>query len=176
MPPPGSVEPLFCVEPLGKAHDRVGFTCGEASLDVYLKTQASQDVRRKVAAVFVMVPAATTEQIAGYFTLSAHALTQGDIPDAVRQHLPRYPLVSATLIGRLAIARAWQGRGLGSALLARALRIGFENASVVGSSMVVVDALDENAAGFYEAHGFVRLRDSKRLILPMRSIGSLVAP
>jgi GNAT superfamily N-acetyltransferase len=111
----------------------------------------------------------------GYFTLCATALNQGDIPEAARKHVPRYPLVSATLIGRLAVAKDHQGRGLGAILLAEALRRAHESASMVGSSMVVVDALDEVAARFYSAHDFVRLPDSMRLVLPMRSIETLLS-
>ena len=96
------------------------------------------------------------------------ALAQGDAPEAARKHVPRYPLVSATLIGRLAVAKAHQGHGFGAVLLADALQRAFDSASTVGSSMVMVDALDETAAGFYAAHGFVRLPDSVRLVLPMR--------
>jgi predicted GNAT family N-acyltransferase len=67
--------------------------------------------------------------------------------------------------------RDWeQGRGLGSVLLAEALRKAYENAAVVGSTMIVVDAIDERAADFYQAHGFLRLPESMRLILPMRTI------
>ena len=85
------------------------------------------------------------------------AVSQGDVPETARKHIPRYPLVSATLIGRLAVATDRQGQRLGAVLLADALQRAFESASTVGSSMVVVDALDEAAAGFYAAHGFVRL-------------------
>lgn len=154
-----------------KRHDRAAFASGVESLDAYLKTQASQDMRRKANAVFVMVAPDAPERVVGYFTLCAYALAQGNVPDAARRHIPRYPLVSATLIGRLAIDRGHQGQGLGSMLLARALRMAYQNADVVGSSMVVVDAMDENAARFYAAHGFVRLPDSMRLVIPMRSIG-----
>jgi GNAT superfamily N-acetyltransferase len=94
----------------------------------------------------------------------------------VRRHVPRYPLVSATLIGRLAIAKERQGQGLGALLLARALGKAYRNADVVGSSMVVVDAIDEAAARFYRTHGFVQLPESMRLILPMRTVGRLMKP
>ncbi len=80
--------------------------------------------------------------------------------------------MSATLIGRLAVSRDRQGRGLGAILLADASLRAFESAATVGSSMIVVDALDEAAAGFYAAHGFVRLPDSLRLVLPMRLAGA----
>jgi GNAT superfamily N-acetyltransferase len=167
--------PRFRVEPLApERHDRSAFSCGVESLDHYLKAQATQDMRRKANAVFVMVPLDAPSQIAGYFTLCALALDHGEVPEAARKHLPRYPLVSATLIGRLAVAKGRQRQGLGSLLLARALRKAYGNAAVVGSAMVVVDAIDQAALGFYRAHGFTRLPDSLRLILPMRAVGRLV--
>jgi GNAT superfamily N-acetyltransferase len=167
-------EGLYRVDPLGKGHNRDGFSCGIPSLDAYLKTQASQDMRRKANAVFVLVPEDSPCDIAGYFTLCAYGLAPGTIPEGAKKHIPRYPVVSATLMGRLAVAHNLQGQGLGSILLARALRKAYENAAVVGSSMVVVDALDERAANFYRAHGFIPLPDSMRLILPMRTIAALM--
>lgn len=156
---------------LDEAHDRGSFSCGVESLDRYLKTQAGQDVRRKANAVFVLSDPGEPTRILGYYTLCAMAISQGEVPEAARKHIPRYPLVSATLIGRLAISKDRQGQRLGAVLLADALQRAFETASTVGSSMVVVDALDEPAAGFYVAHGFVRLPDSLRLVLPMRLAG-----
>ena len=153
---------------LNEKHDRGGFTCGVESLDRYLKTQAGQDVRRKANAVFILGELGEPAHILGYYTLCAMAISQGDVPEAARKHVPRYPLVSATLIGRLAVAKDHQGQRLGAVLLADALQRAFESASTVGSSMVIVDALDEAAAGFYAAHGFVRLPNSLRLVLPMR--------
>ena len=157
----------------GRRHDRASFNCGVPSLDAYLKTQATQDIRRKANAVFVLVETLEPRTVLGYFTLCAAGLAPGLVPEDARRHLPRYPLVSATLIGRLAVARSHQGRGLGGLLLVRALRKAFENAAVVGSSMVIVDAIDEGAAGFSAAHGFVRLPDAMRLILPMQTAAQL---
>ena len=169
MPP----DHAFHLELLSKEHDRGRFACGVESLDSYLKTQASQDMRRKANAVFVLVPTASPQVIAGYFTLCAYGIAPGAIPEEARKHIPRYPVVSATLIGRLALSRDFQGKGLGSLLLAEALRKAYANAALVGSSMVVVDAIDENAARFYAAHGFVKMPDSMRLMLPMRTIGAM---
>lgn len=168
-------EERFRLESLGKHHDRAEFTCGIESLDSYLKTQASQDMRRKANAVFVLAPLDSPNQIAGYFTLCAYGLAPGTIPDEARKHIPRYPVVSATLIGRLAVSTVFQGQRLGSLLLAEALRKTYENASIVGSSMVVVDAIDERAVRFYHAHGFIKLPESMRLVLPIRSIAEIVA-
>ncbi len=159
---------------LDREHDRAGFTCGVASLDHYMKTQAGQDVRRKANAVFVMSDAGVPDRILGYYTLCATGLPQGEVPEAARRHIPRYPLVSATLIGRLAVSKDQQGNGLGAVLLADALQRASLSADAVGSSMIVVDAIDEKAADFYAAHGFVRLPESQRLILPMRLVTGIV--
>jgi len=153
---------------LGEEHDRGSFTCGVESLDRYLKTQAGQDARGKAKAVFILSEVSESTHVLGFYTLCAMAISQGDVPEAARKHVPRYPLVSATLIGRLAVAKARQGQRLGAVLLAEALRRAFDSAGTVGSSMVVADVLDEAAAGFYVAHGSVRLPDSLRLVLPMR--------
>jgi predicted GNAT family N-acyltransferase len=168
--------PDLKIEPLGSHHDRPGFTCGIESLDHYLRTQAGQDVRRKANSVFILVDRQQPKNILGYYTLCATALAQGDVPVAARKHVPRYPLVSATLIGRLAVAAALQGQGLGAVLLADGVQRAHASASSVGSSMLVVDAISEEAASFYAAAGFMRLPDSLRLILPMATIGKLMTP
>lgn len=159
------------IGPLGELHDAAGFASGVESLDRYLKTQAGQDVRRKVNAVFVLGSEAEPARILGYYTLCAVALSQGEVPGAARKYVPRYPLVSCILLGRLAIAKERRGQHLGSILLADALLRAFESAGTVGSCMLAVDALDEVAADFYAAHGFVRLPDSLRLVIPMRQTG-----
>src|ERR1700730_14184077 len=127
-------EAIYRLEFLGKQHDRDGFSCGVDSLDSYLKTQASQDMRRKANAVFVLIPAQSSQRIAGYFALCAYGLAPGTIPEAARKYIPKYPVVSATLIGRLAISKDFQGTGLGARLLAMALQRAGDNASAVGSS------------------------------------------
>src|ERR1700732_3200880 len=97
--------PDLTIEALAAHHNRDGFSCGVDSLDRYLQTQASQDVRRKANGVFILVAPAEPSRILGYYTLCATALEQGAVPEAARRHVPRYPLVSATLIGRLAVRR-----------------------------------------------------------------------
>jgi GNAT superfamily N-acetyltransferase len=144
------------------------------SLDRYLRMQAGQDVRRKANGVFVLVEPEKPNTVLGYYTLRATGLPPGDVPAAARKHIPRYPLVSATLIGRLAVAAARQGERLGAMLLADAVRRAYASAAIVGSSMLVADALDERAVAFYEGNGFVRLPDSMRLMLPTHTIGRMV--
>jgi len=128
-------------------------------------------MRRKANAVFILADAIAPSRVLGYYTLCATALRPGDVPPAARKYIPRYPLVSATLIGRLAIAQQVQGQRLGAVLLADALRRAHSNADTVGSSMVVVGAINDAAARFYLAHGFVAFADTSRLLLPMRLAG-----
>ena len=165
----------LAVVPLDERHRRADFTCGVESLDRYLHAQAGQDMRRRANAVFVLAAKAMPDTVLGFYTLCATALSPEDVPEAARKHIPRYPLVSATLIGRLAVAADRQGRRLGAILLADALQRALRSAETVGSSMIVVDALDEGAAAFYAAFGFVKLPDSLRLVLPMRSVERLLA-
>lgn len=169
-----AASPDLKIEPFGLHHDRSGFTCGVISLDHYFKTQANQDVKRLANGVFVLVDPTEPSRVLGYYTLCATALAQGDIPEIARKHIPRYPLVSATLLGRLAIAVQQQKQGLGALLLADAVRRAYTSASSIGSSMLVVDALNEQTAAFYTANGFVSLPDSPRLILPMQAIAKLL--
>lgn len=131
-------------------------------------------MRRKANGVFILVEPNCPTVVLGYYTLCATALSQGEVPDSARKHVPRYPLVSATLIGRLAVSTTRQGERLGAMLLADAVRRAYASADTVGSSMLVVDALDERAAAFYAANGFLRLPDSLRLVLPMQAIGRML--
>ena len=168
--------PDLTIEPLASHHDRNAFSCGIESLDRYLRTQAGQDVRRRANGVFVLVGRQSADEVLGYYTLCATSLTQGDVPIAARKYIARYPLVSATLVGRLAVAESRQGQGLGALLLADAVQRAYAAAGSIGSSMIVVEAISEQAAAFYGANGFERLPESLRLVLPMRTVGRMLAP
>jgi ribosomal protein S18 acetylase RimI-like enzyme len=168
--------PDLKIEALAAHHNRDGFSCGVDSLDRYLRTQASQDVRRKANGVFILIEPDKPDVVLGYYTLCATGVAQGDVPAAARKHVPRYPLVSATLVGRLAVSDTRQGERLGAILLADAVQRSYASAAIVGSSMLVADAINERAAAFYEGNGFRRLPDSLRLVLPIHAIQQLVEP
>jgi GNAT superfamily N-acetyltransferase len=140
----------FIIEPLG-AHDRSSFSCGSPSLDRYLREQASQDIKRLMANCFVAVETATNA-IAGYYTLSATNVPANELPPEVLKRLPRYPILPAALVGRLAVDQNFHRKGLGSVLLAdAALRV---LKGDMKAFAVVVDAKDENAVTFYCLQGF----------------------
>lgn len=153
-------------------HDRASFQCGVPELDAYLQTQANQDVRRKVAAVYVLLDRSAPTTILGYYTLSSFAVETSDQPDETRKKLPRYPLTPATLIGRL--ARDSRFPGIGGLLLADALKRLLIHAGQVASAAVVVDVKNEAAKSFYLKHGFLAFRrENGRLFLPIQAIPAL---
>jgi ribosomal protein S18 acetylase RimI-like enzyme len=140
----------FRIEPLA-AHDRSAFSSGAPSLDRYLREQASQDVKRLMASCFVAIDTATIG-LAGYYTLAAASVPATELPPEIVKRLPRYPVLPAARIGRLAIDLRFQRRGLGSALLADAMLRVLK--SDTKAFALIVDALDDNAVAFYRLHGF----------------------
>lgn len=149
------------------SHDRTAFDSSSEPLDRYLREQVTQDIRRRVAACFVAL--ADEQRIVGYYTLSSTSIALGELPARVGKKLPRYPAVPAVRMGRLAVARAFKGRGLGGALLADALNRAIR--SEIAAFALVVDAKDEAAAAFYDHHGFVALPDSPQtLFLPLATV------
>ena len=158
------------VEPLGASHDRSGFESGIETLDRYFRTQAGQDARKNMAAPFVLaLPDGT---IAGYYTLSSTSVQLGELPPQAVRKLPRYPLVPATLLGRLAVDRRQQGKGYGRFLLADALYRAAR--SEIASFALIVDAKDETARRFYERESFLPFLDQPmKLFRPMTDIRRL---
>ncbi len=170
--PPNRQELRFRFEPLDKKkHDRAAFSCEHEPLNKYLREQAAQDIRKRVAAVYVLTSDGKT--IAGYYTLSQYAIEAEDLPaeDAQKLRVPRYERLPATLLGRLARSKEFKGFGIGEMLLAGALRRALQHSRHIASLAVVVDAKDEKAAAFYRAYGFVDLPNHpNRLFIPMQSV------
>lgn len=160
----------FRVVPLGKDHDRTTFSSGSDSLDRYFQQQVTQEIRRRVTACFV---ALTSDQIiAGYYTIAATSVPLIGLPPGTAKKLPRYPLVPAVRMGRLAVDRQFKGQGLGSALLADALNRSF--VSDIAAYAMLVDAKDDKAAAFYQHHGFIPLPDSPlSLFLPLATASGI---
>jgi len=160
--------PPYSFEPLGD-HDRISFSCGVPELDDYLRRQASQDARRKVAAPFVMVDQA--RRTLGYYTLSSYGVRVAELPPDVAKKLPKYPLIPATMLGRLAVSIEHHGQKLGKLLLMDALHRSWKNSAQVASVGVVAEAINESARKFYLHHEFVPLPEHPRkLFIAMRTI------
>jgi GNAT superfamily N-acetyltransferase len=163
---------LVSVSVLGKQHNRSQFDCGVPSLDQYLKTQAVQDARRNLAAPFVL--SRLDGSIVGYYTLSATALRLAEFPDDIVRKLPHYPLIPATLLGRLAVDGRYRGQGYGRFLLVDALYRSYK--SEVASFAMIVEAKDDQAKSFYERESFIPFPDQpKKLFRMMKDIAQLFA-
>jgi ribosomal protein S18 acetylase RimI-like enzyme len=157
---------VFSIRPLDKRVDTDSFDCRQAPLDEYIRRYASQDVKRNVSRVFLATPERDVSRLAGFYTLSAGSVSCSDLPTSLSKTLPKYP-VPVALIGRLAVDIRFQGKGLGSILLADAcMKIANASASLAMVG-IVVHAKDEAAAGFYQHFGFKPVPGrSDRLLLP----------
>jgi GNAT superfamily N-acetyltransferase len=152
---------------LTRADDLSDFRCRNPVFDRYLKERAGQDMRRRVATVFLL-KRSDEPAIVGYYTASSSSIALTDVPVAIQKRLPRYPMIPAVLVGRLALDHRYEAQRLGRLLLVDALdRVAMLEVAAWG---VVVDAIDENAARFYERFGFIRLESHpNRLILPVET-------
>jgi predicted GNAT family N-acyltransferase len=167
-----SQQPRFFFEPFDKKkHNRADFSCEHERLVTYLQQQASQEIKKRVAAVFILTPDGKT--IAGFYTLSQYAVDAGELPERLMKDLglPKYPQLPATLLGRLARSLEFRGQGVGELLLMGALKRALDHSKAVASVAVVTDAKDEAAKAFYERYGFIKLpAPANRLFLPMKTI------
>lgn len=159
--------------PLGPYHDRTGFFCGIEMLDIYLQKQANQDTKRKLSACFVIIDEESS-RVKGYYTLSNSGIPLDSIPGHITKNLPKsYKTIPATLIGRLAIDHRFQRLGLGKMLLIDAIKRCYNASSTIGSFAVVVDPIDRSAEEFYYNYGFIKLPDSGKMFMPMKTVDQL---
>lgn len=162
----------FAIEPLSKAHDRSSFACGNDRIDDYFRNTVSQDVKRSYATCFVARELAT-DRVAGFYTLSSSNVPLADVPPDLARKLPRYPTVPAVLIGWLGRHREFSGRGLGEALLFDAIQT--VACAPIGAHAIFDHAIDDRAAAFYAAFGFVALADQPRTFyMPLATARGLI--
>ncbi|HWR00411.1 MAG TPA: GNAT family N-acetyltransferase, partial [Chlorobaculum sp.] len=95
-----------------------------------MSTRVSQDIKRNITKCFVAIDNAE-QRIAGYYTLSAAQIPLPKLPEEIARNMPRYDAVPAARMGRLAVDKGYQGKRIGSALIADAL------IRSAGSSMAV---------------------------------------
>jgi GNAT superfamily N-acetyltransferase len=155
------------IERLAAHHDHQRFDCGDTALNEFLRQHAGQQQRKGFGKTYVALSDNGAE-ILGFVTLSAGQIATVDLPESSR--LPRHP-APVLRIGRLAVALAAQGKGVGQDLLAYALRIAIEFSGQVGLYAVVVDAKHERAAAFYRRIGFIATLDNPLcLFLPLATL------
>lgn len=163
----------YLTEPLDSRHNRNNFSCGKDLLDNYFLRQAKQDVKRKLSVCFVLIDR-ETDRISGYYTLSSSSISNDLIPDSFKEKLPKsYLSIPTILLGRLAIDRDFQGKGIGKILLIDSLKRCFDTSDSIGAFAVIVDPLDKESERFYNKYGFIKLPDSGKMFLPMKTIKEL---
>lgn len=161
------------ISELASHHDRENFDCGVPVLNQFLQRLARQQAAKNFNRTYVAT-ASESPQILGYYVISSGSMDFQNWSKNVT--LPRYPVPIAR-IGRLAVATAAQGQGMGAGLLRHAMGLSAELATKIGLHAVVVDAKDEQAARFYARHGFVGLPDTPlTMVITTAHIQRALAP
>jgi GNAT superfamily N-acetyltransferase len=152
--------------PLTADHDLSAFACGEPALDEWLKQRALKNESR-FSRTYVVCEG---NRVVAYFCISAGAVERASAPGKVRRNAP--DSIPVSVIGRLAVSRSHAGRGLGSDILADALRRVAVASQSIGIGAVMVHAKDENAKRFYMACAeFIEYpADSRTLFLPIETV------
>ncbi len=163
------------LELLDGTHDRASFDCGSVPLNEFIARIANQHLKRGISRTFVLVKseAEVPKPILGYFSLCVCEGDSSHLPSSVGKKFPRK--LPAVRLGRLAVAKSEQGKGLGSQLLALAMKQTAHSADFIGISGMFVDAKDEAAARFYSRFGFVALQSLPlTLFLPIQTIKAAI--
>ncbi|MGP0059848.1 MAG: GNAT family N-acetyltransferase [Beijerinckiaceae bacterium] len=152
---------------LTKQHDRAAFDCGNTDLNLYLHRYARQNHESGGAKCFIATPAGEAARVLGFYTLSPASIEYARTPALAKKGLARYD-VPMFRLGRLAVDRMVQGRGLGGALLLRAADRCIRVANEVGGVAILIDAKNERAARWYAGYGAIALDDAPlSLVLPL---------
>lgn len=142
-------ESLRPPERLTAAHLLEEFRSNEPELDEWLRRRALENEATGASRTYVVC---TGRRVVGYYALATGAVDRAAAPGRVRRNMPNP--VPVMVIGRLAVDAAFQGRGLGSALLRDAVLRTLRAAEIAGVRAILVHAISENAKRFYERHGF----------------------
>ena len=146
------------IETLDRTHDRTTFDCGDVSLNDFIIKFSTQYSRKRVGKTYVLV-AEGQKQVLGYYTVAAYSIDFEEWPEDLSKKLPRHP-ISVILLGRFAVDRTLQGQGQGTFLLQDALTRCLAAQDIIGVHAVFVEAIDLNAAKFYERFGFSSLKNN----------------
>jgi GNAT superfamily N-acetyltransferase len=148
------------------------FRCGHHSLDDFLNRHAISNDQQGVGKTFVLHSdpgEGNQPKVLGFYTLSMANVKTKTVESAISGSLPRYDMPVA-LIGRLAVHKYAQGRGVGPRLLRDALLRVCDIADQIGCIGIIVDAKDENAAHFYSRFGFIPIYKGSwpnRMFMPL---------
>ncbi|MCB1679799.1 MAG: GNAT family N-acetyltransferase [Halioglobus sp.] len=161
-------------EPIEKRHDRAAFDCGDVDLNTFIVRHARQSHEKRGAKTFLAVDDEGSK-ILGFYSLSPASIAYERTPDLVKKGLARYE-VPVFRLGRLAVDLSVQGRGLGGQLLLAAGRRCLRVAAEAGGVALLIDAKNEDVAGWYAGYGAVPLQDAPlSLLLPFKTIHAALA-
>jgi GNAT superfamily N-acetyltransferase len=171
--------PDIRLEPLGVQHDRGAFDCGADSVTRYLREVALQAQKAYRSATKVAVLPDAPARILGYYTLVNHRIVDEEMPEAIARELKVHNLrggAPAVLLAQLGVDLTYRSQALGTFLLKRALLEAYHVAQHVGGIAVLVDALDQHGARWYERTAdFRTLREGgTRLMLPMKTLAKAI--
>ncbi|WP_309741114.1 GNAT family N-acetyltransferase [Chamaesiphon sp. OTE_20_metabat_361] len=154
--------------PEERLRQRTTFKCGVDSLDDYIKTRASQELKKRVSTPYVLTDL-PERQVLGYYCLSSYSIASIELDESTAKKLPRYPLLPAILLGRLAVDSRYQGKGYGGFLLLDAMKRCLELSTQLAAVAMVVEAIGQGAVSFYKDYGFIEFPDD-----PMKLYISIV--
>jgi GNAT superfamily N-acetyltransferase len=148
------------------AHDLSKFESGEPDLDNWLMRRALANEVAHASRTYVVCDGT---RVVGFYSLANGAVQRSIAPKPVSRNMP--DPIPAMVLGRLAVDRDYQGKGIGGALLADALKRVLQAADIAGIKLVLVHAISEDARRFYEAKGFLASPTEPRtLCLPIATI------
>jgi GNAT superfamily N-acetyltransferase len=160
---------LSIPEPMTEAHDVSAFSCGKPSLDHWLQTRALSNQQKGFTAVLVVHDEG---RVVGFYGLAPTAVVPNALPRSIRTGQPPDP-VPCLLLGQLATDQGWAGRGIGTGLVKHALQRCVTAAKLVGGRALLVNAVDLDAAAFWQRRGFLPSRDDPLILV--RSIADIAA-
>lgn len=168
-------KPVLAPEKLAGDHDVSQFKNGNhASLDEWLRDRARTSEGLS-ARTYVICDAKEPARVVGYHAIATAMIRREGLPSAkLRKGMPEE--VPLLLIGRLALDSGYQGQGLGTDLLADALRRCLAAAEIAGARGVIAHAIDDGAKRFYERHGFLESPIGERtMLMPIETVAELLA-
>jgi len=149
--------PAWHEEPIGKDHDRSGFDCGDADMNVFLARYARQSHEQNATKTYCAIETARPGRILGFYSIAPSAVAHAAVPARMTKGLARHD-VPGFLLARIATDRLVARQGLGGQLLAAAARRCLRLVAEGGGILLIIDAKNERAAEWYASFGAERLQ------------------
>lgn len=150
--------------PFSQAHDTATFDCGQDTLNYWLKHTALKNEKNGASRTFVVCDG---KKVIGYYTLAAGSVSHSEVPGKVRRNMPEP--IPVMVLGRLAVDKNHQSKGIGKALLQDALLRVIAISRQAGVKAMMLHALTEEAKSFYIRQGFLESPTNEMtLMIPLK--------